>query len=63
MTSFELNAKLAVLVDEIAVRVERFQALRDEAPDEVWDEACEQKPWSDTLCDIEYELETAIAQA
>lgn len=63
MTSTELNAQLAALIDQIQVGIECFQALREEAPDEVWDEACEQKPWSDMLCDIEYELETAIAQA
>lgn len=63
MTSTELNDAFAVMIDQMADLVKRFDEMRTEATDEAWDEASTVKPYADLLCDIEYELETVLATA
>lgn len=63
MTSTELNDAFAVMIDQMAELVKRFDEMRTEAADDAWDQASEDKPYADLLCEIEYELETALATA
>lgn len=63
MTSTELNDAFAVMIDQMAELVKRFDEMRTEATDDAWDQASEDKPYADLLCEIEYELETALATA
>ena len=58
MTAETINGNLAEIIDQMQALIAQFAELRDAATDEAWDLACTVKPYADTLCDIEYEVET-----
>lgn len=60
MTSNQLNAQCAEILDAMEVLVARFDSLRNLASDDAWDAACTEKPYLDLLSDIEYEVEQAL---
>lgn len=61
MTAETLNSNFAEIIDQMELLIARFAELRDAASDEAWDQASTDKPFADTLCDIEYEVETMRA--
>lgn len=63
MTAATLNAQFAEILEQISVQISRFDKLREEVSDETWDQATEELPLGDLLCDLEYETERAMEQA
>lgn len=62
MTSAELNAEFAGVLDEIAAQIEKFAKLRDVASDDTWEQATDRLPYGDLLGDLEYAVEQALGR-
>jgi hypothetical protein len=58
MTAAELNDKAQEILDGMIGLVSEFQGIRLQADDATWEAATEAKPWLDTICDIEYLVES-----
>jgi hypothetical protein len=58
MTATELNDKAQEILDGMIGLVSEFQGLRLQVDDAIWEAAAEAKPWLDTICEIEYLVES-----
>lgn len=57
MTDRQLNDRALDLLCEITSAITKFQVLRDEAPDDAWDSACDTHVWLDVLTEVEAQVE------
>lgn len=63
MNATALNAEFASILEQISLQISQFDKLRSEASDEAWEQATDELPLGDLLCDLEYETERAMEQA
>ncbi len=57
MTDRDLNDQALDLICQLCKTISRFQELRDAAPDDAWDVACETHVWLDVLTEVESHVE------